>query len=261
MKHLIFVLVIFALMLVMSSSAFAVLATLNIQQLWQHKDTNMWCNVCNAGIVHPQNDATVCAHCGMYCAPAACAMYAAFEGRVAPFINQDNIYDNGKHSQGETPGDGIIQTHGVGMYAGTGVTPSEVQAAFSYAVGIQPYQFGPAGGNTPIMDAATIKWFIDHNQPILWIDIGGWPPDQTGIPTELYYDSGHCKIIAGYNDLSTKDPNDDRYLIYDPWPTSGSPYWVMVGTFNFATDIFLTMGPVVAVEHSTWGSIKINYGK
>ena len=43
--------------------------------------------------------------------------------------------------------------------------------------------------------------------------------------------NGHAKIIAGYDDKDTADFADDEYLIYDPWPTSGSPYWghLMIG--------------------------------
>ena len=70
----------------------------------------MWCNVCGAGIVHAANHATLCPHCGMYCGPAACSMYAGFKGRLAPFVNQDDIYDNGKSAQGEIMGNGTLET-------------------------------------------------------------------------------------------------------------------------------------------------------
>ena len=56
--------------------------------------------------------------------------------------------------------------------------------------------------------------------------MGQWPEGQTTLPDELIYDSGHCMIIAGYDDMDTpQDCTDDQYLIYDPWPLSGSPYW------------------------------------
>jgi hypothetical protein len=130
-------------------------------------------------------------------------MYAMFMARGIPFTNQDDIYDNGKSAQGEVVGNGTLETHGVGMYVGLGGWPPEVQQAFAYAVGIQPYQHGPVANGFPVITAAIVKWYIDNNQPILWIDIGTWPPDQSGIPSGLYYESGHCKIISGYDDNNT----------------------------------------------------------
>jgi len=261
-KHWILSFSVLALLVGVAATSFAAQVTLAVPQVWQHKDTNMWCNVCGAGIAHAANHATVCAHCGMYCGPGACSMYAGFQGRPAPFGNQDNIYDNGKSAQGETTGNGTLETHGVGMYVGLGGMPPEVQAAFTYALAVPPFQHGPVANGWPLITPQIVKWYIDHNQPVLWIDIGSWPGDQTGIPSELYYESGHCKIIAGYDDNNTPgNLIDDSYKIFDPWPTSGSPYWLAQNLVIDPVDIYLTLTAPIAAGRQTWGSIKDAYAK
>ena len=185
-------------------------------------------------------------------------MIGLFQGQTAPFVDIDNIYDNSK-VDGEIMGNGILETRGVGMYADVGTTPPEVQNAFTYAVGIVPFQHGPIGTANPLITYEIIMWYIDHSQPILWVDMTNWPPDQEVLPTETLDNSGHCKVIAGYDDLDTPDTADDLLLIYDPWPTSGSPYWVAHGQVVDASDIYLTMSQAVGVEDASWGSIKDMY--
>lgn len=236
--------------------------TLAVTQVWQHKDTSMWCNICGAGAIHPVHSPG-CAHCDMYCGPASVAMYAIFSGRTGSFIQQDDIYDNGKCSQGEIMGNGILETHGVGMYAGVASKPPEVQNSFTWAVGTAPFQFGPQGTANPLLTCNTVEMYIDYNQIFIWIDIAGWPSDMD-VPGELYYDSGHCKIIAGYDDNDTPDDcTDDSFYIYDPWPTSGSPYWVaQANVLNNPNDIFLTTySPESDQENNSWGSVKSIYRK
>ncbi len=241
-------------------SAQAVQKTLAVTQVWQHKDTNMFCNVCGAGVTHPVHSPG-CNHCDMYCGPASVAMYAIFSGRTGSFIQQDDIYDNGKSSQGEITGNGILETHGVGMYAGLGSKPPEIQNAFTYGVGCAPYQYGPQGTSNPMLTCSMIEFYIDNNQIFLWVDVAGWPSDMT-VPGELYYDSGHCKIIAGYDDKDTpEDCTDDSFYIFDPWPTSGSPNWVpQSSVLNNANDLFLTTySPESPAGISSWGRIKSIY--
>jgi hypothetical protein len=251
---------ILALLAGFATTTLAVQVTLAVPQVWQHKDTNMLCTVDGNVNIHPWNHALNCPHCKMYCAPAAASMYGAFEGRVAPFTNQDNIYDFAKVSQGEIAGNGTIETHGVGMFAGAGGWPPEVQGAFTYAVGIQPFQHGPVAGGFPFITGPVIKAYIDNNQPILWVDWMNWPADMDSIPSSL--ESGHCKIIAGYNDNGTPgDIADDLYLIYDPWPTSGSPYWLPPAVVIDPADIYLTVTGPIAAGVSTWGGIKDMFAK
>jgi hypothetical protein len=199
-----------------------------------------------------------CPYCEAYCAPAAAAMIGIFQGQPSPYIDIDNIYDNSK-VQGEIMGNGILETRGVGMYAGVGGTPPEVQNAFIYSVGIAPFQHGPLGTANPLMTYEIVTWFIDHNQPILWVDIGNWPPDQEVLPEELENDSGHCKVICGYDDLDTADWADDLLLIYDPWPASGSPYWLGHSQVVDLNDVYLTMIQSVGVSVESWSSIKSMY--
>ena len=262
MKRLVFPFAIVTLVLCMATTAFAAQVTLAVPQVWQHKDTNMLCAVDGNVNIHPWNHAPNCPHCKMYCAPAACAMYAAFEGRVAPFTNQDNIYDVAKVSQGEISGDGVIETHGVGMFVGIGGAPPEVQGAFTYAVGMQPFQHGPVAGGFPLITPLIVEAFINNNQPVLWVDVASWPADMDSIPADIINESGHCKIIAGYNDNGTVGNfGDDTFLIIDPWPTSGSPYWLNQALVMDPTDIYLTITGPVAAGKPTWGGIKGLFSK
>ena len=242
------------------ASAFAVSVSLPITQVWQHKDTNMLCVPAADATIHAWNHATVCMHCGTYCAPAACSMYALYWGRGVPFTNQDDIYDNAKLSGGEILANGMLETHGLGMYAGTPMKQPEIQTAFNYAVGIWPFQWGPQGSQNPLLTHQNVVSLIDHNNPVLWIDMGTWPSDQSTIPVELYYDSGHCKIIAGYNDMNTPNPADDQYLIYDPWPNSGSSYWLAVNQVIDPVDIYLSVWDCIGTKEASWGSIKRMFG-
>ena len=262
MKPWILSFVVLALLVGVPATAFAAQVTLAVPQVWQHKDTNMLCVPGAYGNIHPWNHAPNCPHCKMYCGPAAAAMYGAFQGRVAPFINQDNIYDRAKVSQGEIAGNGTIETHGVGMYVGLGGWPPEVQGAFTYAVGIQPFQHGPVASGFPLLTPQIVKAYIDNNQPILWVDVASWPADMDSIPTGLYAESGHCKIISGYNDNGTPGFfGDDTYQIHDPWPTSGSPYWLAQNVVIDPTDIYLTVSGPIATDKPTWGSIKDTFAK
>lgn len=258
MRRLLFAFLAFLSMLLLAVNSFAVTKTLAVPQVWQHKDTNMNCIPGVSAVPHVWNHATAagCVHCGMYCAPAACAMYAQFTGRPAPFINQDDIYDNSKILGGEMLGNGQLETHGLGMYPGLGGKPPEIQGAFQYAVGIIPFQFGPGGTANPMLSCMDVIWCIKTGIPLLWVDMGNWPQDQDTIPEDLYYDSGHCKIIAGYNDQDTAACEDDTYLIYDPWPTSGSPYWLPQAQVIDNVDVYLSTTSTYSNDESSWGSIK-----
>ncbi len=230
--------------------------TLAVTQVWQHKDTNMNCVPCGSAVPHAWNDALVCMHCGTYCAPASCSMYALYYSRPVPFTNQDNIYDNAKILGGEILGNSILETHGLGMYQGLAMKPPEIQNAFFYAVGIAPVQFGPNGTENPLISCTDVTWCIDSGVPILWVDMGSWPQGQTTLPPEIIYDSGHCKIIAGYDDKNTAECADDDYLIYDPWPASGSPYWLPQNQVIDIVDVYLSTSAVFGNEEESWGAIK-----
>ncbi len=256
MRNLLILFVVLTVAACWSVEARAIQNTLAVTQIWQHKDTNMPCVPGGSAVPHAWNHAPLCVHCGTYCAPAACAMYGAFMGKVPPFINQDNIYDNAKLLGGEILNNNMLETHGLGMYPGLGMKPPEIQTAFNYAVGIAPFQFGPNGTANPLLTCSDVIWCIVTGIPILWIDMGSWPQDQTNVPEELYYDSGHCKIIAGYDDNDTADCNDDFYLIYDPWPNSGSPYWLPQNQVIDPVDVYLSTTSVYESEDTSWGAIK-----
>ena len=262
MRRLLSIVVAACLLCAFTSGAYSAQTTLAITQVWQHKDTTMPCALSSvpqlpAGKVHDWNCATAntCPYCSGYCAPAAASMVGLFVGQVAPFVDIDNIYDNAK-VDGEIMGNGILETRGVGMYAGVGSTPIEIQNAFTYASGIVPFQHGPLGTPNPLITYEIIKWYIDNNHLTLWVDIGSWPADQGVLPSETLTDSGHCKIIAGYDDLDTPDLADDLLLIYDPWPTSGSTYWLAHGLVVDANDVYLSTNQAFANEEATWGQIK-----
>ncbi len=262
MRRLLSVVVAACLLCAFTSGAYSAQTTLAITQVWQHKDTPMGCSLPSlpglpANKAHSWNCATAntCPYCAAYCAPAAVSMIGLFMGQAAPFVDIDNIYDNAK-VVGEIMGNGILETRGVGMYAGVGSTSPEVQNAFTYAAGIVPFQHGPLGTPNPLITYEIIRWYIDNNHPVLWVDIGNWPSDQGVLGGEVLTDSGHCKIIAGYDDMDTADLSDDLLLIYDPWPTSGSPYWLAHGQVVDANDVYLATTQAFASDEATWGQIK-----
>ena len=244
--------------LLVSSLASATVVTLPITQAWQHKDTAMWCNPGGNGNIHAWdhavNPAPGCPHCGYYCAPASISMYALYRGRVGIQTQQDDIYDQGKVLGGEIQANGTLETHGLGMWdSGQAL---EVQMAFGFAVGA-PLQWGPVAQGMPPMTNQLVILFIDDDIPILWCDHGGYPADIYPEPSQETEEfSGHAKIIAGYDDKNTADFNDDEYYIFDPWPTSGSPYWVGSNVVLDPLDVFLADYDPVATVQSTWGAVK-----
>jgi hypothetical protein len=208
-------------------------ALLSLNEYDQHKDTNLpvtgWSPVLN--VPHPSNDAPNDAYCGTYCVPAAIAMIADYIGQTGNFILQDYIYDNGKSTQGDTIGDGIIDTRGRGMFDGSGSSSptniTEVQAAYSWAVSSSYTEYNSGSQISP----PDIRLFIDNSFPILWLDHNGWPAGmpwsaiddiQSGVNQDLItQNQGHAKVIVGY-DMNNTPANDfdDTYQILDPWPTA-----------------------------------------
>ena len=236
----------------------------------QHKDSIMQCvapgPVCIPGS-HAWNvakgadgvygTADDCPHCSCYCVPACISMIAVYRGQAGNFIVQDQIYDNGKSTLGETLGDGILQTHGVGMFDGTGGWAKEVQTSFQWSLGIVGYI---EHNSTNPLTVPVLAQYIALAYPVLWLDRDGWPANQSASYPSLTYkaDMGHAKVIAGWNDSDTPlDTSDDMCLIYDPWPeyndagilpmnaTQGpggtfDPYWLPLDkVLNDTNDIFL----------------------
>jgi hypothetical protein len=188
-------------------------------------------------------------------------MIANYRLRGLPFVLQDWIYDNGKSANGEVLGSGSIETHGVGMFHGVGFWPPEVQTAMIWALG------GPINQHdwfTMPLKPMTYPLFLGYmstGTPILWLDNGGWPANQSTSYPPLSYraDQGHAKVIGGHDDNNTPlDPTDDLCLIFDPWPeythkgilpfncTQSSPgvwdpYWQPLNDVNFAdvNDVYL----------------------
>jgi len=245
---------------------------------WQHKDSNMiclpdgpFCLPPNAA--HVWNDAKGadgiygtaddCPHCSCYCAPACISMIAAYRGMAGNFIVQDNIYDCGKSTLGEINKNGAIETHGVGMFDGTGGWPTEVQTAFQWSLGCAYIEHNSTNPLTIFL----LAQYIAQGYPVLWLDRDGWPTNQSASYPSLTYkaDMGHAKVIAGWDDSGTLvDTSDDNCLIFDPWPeyvdasilpvnaTQGpggtfDPYWLPLDdVLNDTNDIFLrdTLAPV-----------------
>ncbi len=254
-----------AVLLLAPTLAGAKVVTLNIPQLWQHKDTVMPCvavpNPCGP-VVHAANHAAAaCRHCGYYCVPACIAMISLYRGGGGNKVLQDWIYDNGKLSGGEIPGDGILQTHGVGMFDRSALAsglPDEVVTAFQWTRGLALiYIWGPVNqGFLPLTPAYIIQC-LDDNIPIIWCDHFGWPDGIYPPPVdEIAECSGHAKIIAGYNDQGTAATGDDRYFIFDPWPVSGSPYWIGQQPLLDPRDVFYADFDPVPDEQITWGVVK-----
>ena len=238
----------------------------------QHKDSIMLCVPDGPFCVPPNgahawNDAkgvdgiygTVddCPHCSCYCAPACISMIAVYRGRAGNFIVQDQIYDNGKSTGLEVLGNGVLETHGVGMFDGTGGWPKEVQTSFQWALGMAGYI---EHNSTNPLTVFLLAQYIAQGYPVLWLDRDGWPANQSALYPSLTYraDMGHAKVIAGWDDSDTLvDTSDDKCLIFDPWPeyndvgilpinaTLGpgdtfDPYWLPLDdVLNDTNDIFL----------------------
>ena len=241
--------------------------------IYQHKDTVMPCVAippCAPG-VHAWNDTSGpdtiygngddCPHCSCYCAPASIAMISTVYGMAVPFIDQDQIYDNGKLVPPEITGSGVIETHGVGMYDGTGGTPIEVQGAMIWSLmGMGILQHDLSITMNPLTPAQ-LQTYISSWQPVLWLDHGGWPSNQSSAypPSDARNEQGHAKVIGGYDDNGTANTtSDDLCLIFDPWPEytdkgilpknatqyAGGvfdPYWLPLSDVNLTdvSDIFL----------------------
>jgi len=261
--------------------------TIPIVIQYQHRDTNMpcvanppdnpvgphlWNHASGPDLIYGTGDD--CPHCSAYCAPASIAMIATYRIGVMPFTLQDQIYDNGKQVLPELPGDGIIQTHGEGMFDGTGVRPFEVQMSMTWALGVPITQHDWVGGNPKgPMTPGLLQGYIGGQTPVLWLDHGGWPQNQSAMypPTTNRTDQGHAKVIGGYDDNNTPaDTTDDLCLIYDPWPEyfqksflpvnctpgpgpSWDPYWQPLNDINLtdAQDIYLVDTFPVIPEFTT----------
>jgi hypothetical protein len=244
----------------------------------QHKDSVMLCVPDGPYCIPPNgahawNDAKGadgtygsaddCPHCSCYCAPACISMIAVYRGQGGNFIVQDNIYDCGKSTLGETNKNGQIETHGVGMFDGTGGRPTEVQAAFQWSLGCAYIEHNSTNPLTVFL----LAQYIAQGYPVLWLDRDGWPTNQSSLYPSLTYkaDMGHAKVIAGWDDSDTLgDTSDDKCLIFDPWPeysdtgilptnaTQGpggtfDPYWLRLDdVLNDTNDIFLrdTLAPI-----------------
>ncbi len=242
----------------------------------QYYDTLMPCQACFFGGLlqgpHVWNDAKGpdniygtaddCPHCSAYCAPASIAMIATYRGRGPPVTLQDNIYDFGKTTNGEVPNNAICDVHGFGMFQGTGGWPPEIQNAMIWAVSpIIQHDWNAVNPNGPLTPAP-LQQYIGGWTPVLWLDVGGFPKNQSPTNPPLGYriaDMGHAKVIVGYDDAGTPaNTSDDLCLINDPWPEyndmgilpvnctqgpggSWDPYWQPLNDVNLADplDIYL----------------------
>jgi hypothetical protein len=199
-------------------------------------------------------------------------MIAVYRGIAAPANLQDNIYDSGKSMNGEIMGNGNIESHGVGMYHGVGGSNPEVQTAMIATLGVMIVQHNQSDATK--LTAAQLASYIHNSHPVLWLDNGGWPKNESpNFPPIAYRpDMGHAKVIGGYDDKETVDTSDDSCLIYDPWPeytdmgilpinaTKGpgdtfDPYWLPLNDVNLSDvgDVYLvdTFPDVVIAEFPT----------
>lgn len=248
-------------------------SVIQLTLVYQHKDTH---NICTAGppcpgeapdVPHAWDHASGtdgvfgtsddCPHCSAYSVPAAISMVATAYGRTGQYVQQDRIYDNGKSVSPEVTGDNEMQTHGVGLFDGSGGQPDEAQDAVRWSIGTT-LGLGKHGSSDPLT-AAELEQYIYTMRPVLWIDHGGWPVNQSSSfpPSANKAVEGHGKVIAGYDDNNTEMTDDDRILVYDPWPeydrrgilpvnaTPGpggthDPYWIPLDDVDLTdtSDIF-----------------------
>ena len=131
--------------------------------------------------------------------------------------------------------------------------------SFTFAVAV-PLQWGPVPQGNPPMTGDLVISCIDNDVPILWCDHGGYPGEMFPPPSgETLENSGHAKIIAGYDNQDTADFNDDEYYIFHPWPTSVSPYWVGSTNVLDPLDVYITDYDPTPIEMHTWGGVKRLY--
>ncbi len=250
---------------------------------YQHKDSIMLC-VPDGPFCAPPNGAHAwndakgadgiygtaddCPHCSCYCAPACISMIAAYWGIGGNSVLQDNIYDAGKSTLGETNNNGVIETHGVGMFDGTGGWAKEVQTAYQWSIGVPCREHN----STNPLSQWQLGQYMLFGRPVLWLDRDGWPTNlSASYPSPTYRaDMGHAKVIAGWTDNGTPlDQSNWNYLIYDPWPeyndtsilpknaTTGpggtfDPYWLpLPDVLNDSNDIFLVdaISPIPEFHH------------
>jgi hypothetical protein len=196
-----------------------------------------------------------CPHCSVYCAPASMMMIATYRGVVT---SQDSLYETGEIRSG-SPGNGVINSHGVGMTDGTTGSPQEIQTSWIAIIGPLNQNDSWGLGNNPLTAVQMAK-FINLGHPVMWVDHNGWPVNMsTTFPSSSKGLQGHVKVIIGYDDKGTiGDTSDDLCLINDPWPeytdksilpvgatvSSGGkfdPYWFSVSsTLGDPADIFIT---------------------
>ena len=261
--------------------------TMQLTLVYQFKDSH---NICTAGppcpgfppdLPHAWDHAAGadglfgtsddCPHCSAYSAPASIALMASAYGRIGQYVQQDRIYDNGKSVPPEVTGDNDIQTHGVGMFVGTGGQPGEVQDALGWALGVA-LSVAQHDSSSP-MTSALMDQYISTSRPVLWVDHGGWPVNQSSSHPSATdkANQGHVKVIAGYDDKNTVTTDDDMVLVYDPWPEYNKlsilpgnalpgpggtydPYWLPLQDVDLSdsADIYLvTSAPVSIPEFGT----------
>lgn len=267
--------------------------TLPLVLALQHHDTVMVCTACNGALPplpagpHAWNDAKGldgvygtpddCPHCSAYCAPASISMITVYRGIAAPASNQDNIYDAGKTMNGETVSNGITETHGVGMFHGVGGSAPEVQLAMTTTLGGAITQHNQSDATA--LTSVQLKAYIHNSRPVLWLDHGGWPQNQSALfpPGSYRQDQGHAKVIGGYDDNDSVGPLDDLCLVFDPWPeyldrsilplnaTKGpggsfDPYWLPLKDVNLSdlADVYLVdKFPAVAIGEFPTGLLPV----
>lgn len=254
--------------------------TIPIALVHQYKDSNTQCTAgppCTGTSPDPPHEwdhaagpdgvfgtGDDCPHCSAYSAPASISMIASAYGRMGQLVRQDRIYDNGKSTPPEVTGDNVIQTHGVGMFDGTGVHPEEVQDALGWALGnsISVAEHDPSDP----MTVPLLQDYIDTFRPVLWIGHDGWPTNQSvdyPSPSDRPY-QGHVKVIAGYDDRGSSGTGDDLVLVYDPWPeydrssilprnaTLGpggtyDPYWLPLRDLDLGDGSDVSLVPTVSI--------------
>lgn len=187
--------------------------TIPLVLAFEHHDSALLCTPCNAAPLppgpHAWNDAKGpdgiygtaddCPHCSAYCAPASISMIAVYRGIAAPANLQDNIYDSCKSMNGEIIGNGNIETHGFGMFGGTGGTNPEVQTAMIATLGVAIVQHNESDASK--LTAAQLESYIHNSSPVFWLDHGGWPENQSAnSPISYRADQCHAKVIGGYDD-------------------------------------------------------------
>jgi hypothetical protein len=142
-------------------------------------------------------------------------MIAKAYGETGTRIEQDSIFEYG--SVAEAPRDGISDTPRVGLYDSPSPAAQpfgpEVQEGLKSALEVSTLD---QYDTSSLLGHTILRNFIENKRPVLWLDHGGWPANQSG---ELPPPSARQYMGHANPDFSTRhDGGKNQWLRDTPMP-------------------------------------------